>query len=129
MKARLAVYKGSKLDLAFPITESLTAIGRDFGNIVQLSDAQVSKRHAAIHAAAGTWSIEDLHSTNGVAVNGVKITQRTLLKNGDVIRLGPRELVFETITDSAEWVPAHVIDMSSRAEQRTVDQTIRPPRT
>jgi pSer/pThr/pTyr-binding forkhead associated (FHA) protein len=126
MKARLAIYKGAKLDMAFPLTESLTAIGRDFGNIVQLSEPQISKRHAAIHAAGGAWTIEDLNSTNGVAINGAKINQRTLLKNGDRIRLGPRELVFETIADSTEWVPGHVIDMSSKAELRTVDQTIRP---
>ena len=54
---RLAVYKGNQLDLALPVTEAATTIGRDDGNSIQLPDPQVSKRHAVIHAKEGVWTI------------------------------------------------------------------------
>lgn len=120
MKARLAIYKGAKLDLAFPVTDSVTAIGRDADNAVQLPDPQVSKRHAVIHAHGDTWTIEDLQSTNGIKVNGTRVP-RAALKNGDRVHIGPFDLVFET--DAAgDWVPTYEIDLSSQVAQQTLFQ-------
>ena len=120
MKARLAIYKGAKLDLAFPVTETVTTIGRDADNPVQLPDPQVSKRHAAIHAHGDTWTIEDLNSTNGIKVNGTRVPRATL-KNNDRIRIGPFDLVFEAA--AGDWVPTYEIDLSSKAAQQTIFQT------
>ena len=121
-KTRLAVYKGNKLDLALPVTEAATTIGRDDGNSLQLPDPQVSKRHAVIRAKGDVWMIEDLNSTNGIKVNGESV-KRAELNNGDRIRIGPFELVFESTTDD-EWVPSLVIDMSSKVAYQTI---VQPP--
>lgn len=123
ISSRLAVYKGTKLDMAFPVTEAATTIGRDDGNPIQLPDPQVSKRHAVIRAKDDVWMIEDLDSTNGIAVNGVKV-KHAELKNGDKIRIGPFDLVFES-TATGEWVPSLVIDMSSKVAYQTI---VQPPR-
>ncbi|MBI5687775.1 MAG: FHA domain-containing protein [Verrucomicrobia bacterium] len=120
MKARLAIYKGAKVDLAFPVAESITAIGRDADNAVQLTDPQVSKRHAVIHTKGNAWTIEDANSTNGITVNGARV-KRADLKNGDKIRIGPFDLVFESNV-TGEWVPSLVIDLSSKADQQTITQ-------
>jgi pSer/pThr/pTyr-binding forkhead associated (FHA) protein len=120
MKARLAIYKGMRVDLAFPLVESITAIGRDSDNLIQLPDPKVSKRHAVVHAHGGVWSIEDMHSTNGVTVNGVRV-QKADLKDGDRIHIGPFELVFEASV-GGDWVPSHVIDMSTKVSERTLVQ-------
>ena len=125
MKARLAIYKGAKIDLAFPVAESITAIGRDADNAVQLTDPQVSKRHAVIHAKGNAWTIEDANSTNGITVNGVRVKHADL-KNGDKIRIGPFDLVFESNV-TGEWVPSLVIDLSSKAAQQTIPQAPEHP--
>jgi pSer/pThr/pTyr-binding forkhead associated (FHA) protein len=122
---RLAVYKGSKLDLALPVTEVDTTIGRDDGNALQLPDPQVSKRHAVIRAKGGGWTIEDLNSTNGITVNGERV-ERSVLKNGDRIHIGPFELVFESAATD-EWVPSLVIDMSSKVAHQTIVQAPKGP--
>jgi len=119
MKARMAIYKGAKLDLAFPLTESVTMIGRDADNLIQLSDPKVSKRHALVHAKGHVWTIEDMNSTNGIAVNGARV-KRAELKNGDKVHIGPFDLVFESA--GGDWVPSHVIDMSTNVTQRTITQ-------
>lgn len=125
MKARLAIYNGAKVDLAFPIGETITAIGRDADNAVQLTDREVSKHHAVIHTKGDAWTIEDSNSTNGVTVNGARVT-RANLKNGDKIRIGPFELIFETNV-TGEWVPSLVIDLSAKAGQQTMPQAPESP--
>ena len=118
MKARLAIYKGPKLDLSFPLTDSATTIGRDAGNAIQLPDPEVSKRHAIVRAAKDTWTIEDLDSTNGIIVNTARV-KHARLKEGDKIRIGPFDLIFEcSATD--EWASSLVIDLSSKVAGQTI---------
>lgn len=71
-------------------------VGRSRECDVVLADANVSRRHAEIRpAAAGTWTIADMGSTNGVRVNGRQITGSELLTTGDRIVLGTAEIAFE----------------------------------
>jgi len=64
------------------------AIGRDAGNDIALPDEAASARHATLAVEDGDWWIEDLGSTNGTLVNGVRITKREKLRAGDEIAIG-----------------------------------------
>jgi hypothetical protein len=70
-------------------------IGRSRSCDVVLSDANVSREHAEIRPRGGGWTVADLGSTNGVAVNGVRIERPQALKPGDRIELGTTVLTFE----------------------------------
>ncbi|MBA3328498.1 MAG: DUF3662 domain-containing protein [Solirubrobacterales bacterium] len=71
-------------------------IGRSRDCEVILSDANVSRRHAEVRpAAAGTWTVSDLGSTNGVRVNGRQTSGAAALSAGDRIALGTAEITFE----------------------------------
>ena len=71
-------------------------IGRSRECDVVLADANVSRRHAEVRpAAAGTWTIADLGSTNGVLVNGHRISGAASLQPGDRIALGTADIGFE----------------------------------
>jgi hypothetical protein len=71
-------------------------IGRSRECDVVLADANVSRRHAEIRpGAAGTWMISDLGSTNGVLVNGHRISGAASLQPGDRIALGTADIGFE----------------------------------
>jgi hypothetical protein len=71
-------------------------VGRSRECDVVLADANVSRRHAEVlPAAAGTWTIKDLGSTNGVRVNGRQIDGSEPLAAGDRIALGTAEIAFE----------------------------------
>ncbi len=71
-------------------------IGRSRDCDVVLADANVSRRHAEIRpAAADTWTIADLGSTNGVLVNGRQISGAAQVTAGDRIVLGTAEIAFE----------------------------------
>jgi len=78
------------------LDSSAVTVGRSAENDVVLdSDEFASTKHARIEPRRdGVW-VEDLDSTNGTFVNGMKVKQRHKLSPGDVIRVGETDLRFE----------------------------------
>ncbi|MGH2854038.1 MAG: FhaA domain-containing protein [Solirubrobacteraceae bacterium] len=70
-------------------------LGRSRDCDIVLDDAGVSRRHAHIRPTAEGWTIEDLHSTNGVLLDGLPLQGAHPLRTGDRIELGSTEIVFE----------------------------------
>jgi pSer/pThr/pTyr-binding forkhead associated (FHA) protein len=68
-------------------------IGRSRECDVQLSDSNVSRRHAELRQEGATYWIVDLDSTNGIEVNGRRL-RRAKLEDGDRVTLGSTELTF-----------------------------------
>jgi len=64
------------------------AIGRDAGNDISLPDEAASARHATLELRDDEWWIEDLGSTNGTLVNGLRIDKRERVRFGDEIAIG-----------------------------------------
>ena len=64
------------------------SMGRDAGNDIALPDEAASARHATLEVQNGEWWIQDLGSTNGTLVNGVRIEQRERVRPGDEIAIG-----------------------------------------
>jgi hypothetical protein len=71
-------------------------VGRGTNNDVALpSDEYASTRHARFEPRRdGVW-LEDIGSTNGTYVNGIRVTRERRLTPGDVIRIGETDLRFE----------------------------------
>jgi hypothetical protein len=79
-----------RIDGEQPITFTLarrTRIGRAPGCELQIDSQSVSRNHAMILKSARELIVEDLNSTNGVMVNGRKVT-RHLLTDGDTLTVG-----------------------------------------
>jgi putative drug exporter of the RND superfamily len=80
---------GERVDVGAGLT-----IGRTQGEL-RLPDPEVSRSHAVVRAAAGGFEIEDLGSTNGTFVEGVRIIAPTRLASGAVVELGGCRARFE----------------------------------
>src|SRR5438309_1794744 len=63
-------------------------VGRVQGNDLMLPKGNVSKRHARLLFRDGRFIVTDLKSTNGTYVNGRKIAQATIVREGDKIYIG-----------------------------------------
>jgi len=63
-------------------------VGRVQGNELMLPKGNVSKRHARLIYRDGRFIVTDLKSTNGTYVNGRKIAQATIVREGDKIYVG-----------------------------------------
>lgn len=68
--------------------EAITSIGRAEQNTIVLADPSVSAEHAVVSYRLGQWWVEDMASTNGTRVNDARIDQPTVLRTGDIVRLG-----------------------------------------
>jgi hypothetical protein len=62
---------------------------------IRVSDANVSRMHAAFVHEGDGWFIEDLDSTNGTLLNGAPVS-RARLAAGDVVQVGLTSLVFNS---------------------------------
>lgn len=69
-------------------------IGRHHGCDVVLGDPEISRRHAHLRLRDGRWVLQDLESTNGTYVNGVRVG-RCQLRPGDHVSVGGVDLVID----------------------------------
>lgn len=72
-----------------------TRIGRLDDNEIVLDDTEVSRHHAVIIDTGTDFLITDIKSTNGVQVRGRRVQRSATLADGDHIRIGNSEFVFE----------------------------------
>ena len=70
-------------------------IGRSKSAECVLADPNVSRRHAELRRSeSGEWQIVDLGSTNGIKVNGRRVTS-TRLNPGDQVTIGTTTFLFD----------------------------------
>ncbi|EYF03176.1 ATPase, T2SS/T4P/T4SS family [Chondromyces apiculatus] len=81
-------------------------VGRVQGNELMLPKGNVSKRHARLLYRDGRFIITDLKSTNGTYVNGRKIAQATIVREGDKIYIGDFVLRVEAVSAEAAVIPS-----------------------
>lgn len=75
----------------------VVTIGRGNANDLVLNDASISRFHAVVKLDEQKVSIADRGSTNGVILNGERISHETELKNGDTAVLGQYQLRLEQV--------------------------------
>jgi pSer/pThr/pTyr-binding forkhead associated (FHA) protein len=95
---RLEVISGNALGETIVVDDELV-IGRHATGPGRLSeDDEISRQHARIsREATGDYAIEDLDSSNGTFVNGLRIQSPRLLSLGDSIETGATTLVVRAI--------------------------------
>ena len=65
------------------------SVGRAADNDVRLDGLQISNHHARFARSNGNVTVEDAGSTNGVYVNGQRVSGRRAVQHSDVIQIGP----------------------------------------
>ena len=77
-------------------SSSLT-LGRSSQNDIELKrDEYASSSHARFEPRRdGVW-VEDIGSTNGTYLNGIRLTRPKRLSPGDIVRIGETELRYES---------------------------------
>lgn len=96
------IYSGRELEFNTP---SVT-IGRDGGNQLILDTDGVSRCHAELKQLPhGSWVVQDLNSTNGVKVNGVRIDGPAPVGEGTELVIGENHLLVTALSQE----PAPVI--------------------
>jgi hypothetical protein len=96
---RLVVVRSPALAEGHELTLDSAALllGRGSSNDVNLArDEYASTNHARVEPRRdGVW-LQDVGSTNGTYLNGIRLTRAKRLTPGDVVRIGETELRYES---------------------------------
>jgi ABC-type multidrug transport system ATPase subunit/pSer/pThr/pTyr-binding forkhead associated (FHA) protein len=65
------------------------SVGRAADNEIRLDGLQISNHHAKFARSNGSVTVEDSGSTNGVYINGERLSGRRAVQLSDVIQIGP----------------------------------------
>lgn len=87
-------------DNIYPLLDSEYTLGRAPDNSIAIADGSVSSRHARILRTPEGFTVEDLQSRNGTFVNGEQVTDKRLLADGDLIRLGKIIMTFNVAREA-----------------------------
>lgn len=112
------VVDGEEADLLVHEGESL--LGSSPACDLRIPSRSVSRRHVMVRCTADELTVQDLDSTNGTWVNGLRI-QEAQVRPGDVLRLGSVQLSVDRVTgaDGVLALPAPAPPGRTRA--RDVD--------
>jgi serine/threonine-protein kinase len=107
VELRFEVISGNLTGTVIEVGDELH-IGRAADGHGQLGrDPEISRFHARIaREADGTYAIEDLGSTNGTFVNGLRISSPCILRVGDTLEVGGTTLLAAAAAAAATTAPA-----------------------
>ncbi|QDP94924.1 FHA domain-containing protein [Microlunatus elymi] len=92
----MSITNGPNAGIQAELAGGMIMIGRGADCQLILDDDYVSTRHARVVAGENGIYIEDLGSTNGSYVNGMRITAPTTITLQDTVRIGKTVLKLET---------------------------------
>ncbi len=119
---QLTIQAGPNPGKTFPLDKPEMVIGRDLGVDIVITDVEVSRKHAHMVAQQGGYLIEDLGSTNGTTVNGLRLMSPYLLHPGELIALGEHvTLVYDAVQVDAEATQIAAGAASPRAPATLVE--------
>jgi hypothetical protein len=99
--ATFGIAAGPRYGEQIPVASPVVTVGRGAGCQVVIDDDSVSAQHARLEYDLGGWRITDLNSTNGTAIEGVKLAPDvpTPLPYGATVRFGGVKLHFREVAD------------------------------
>lgn len=89
-----------------PLVRDEITIGRKEGNTIRLTERNVSRRHARLRKANGSFVVEDLGSYNGVKLNGKRIQTEAKVTAGDQVTIGDYLLALQAEAVASAPPPA-----------------------
>jgi DNA-binding response OmpR family regulator len=120
--ALLLWIEGEEIKGRWTLDQPVTSIGRWADNDLVVDDRWVSRYHAQVRREGEQCIIEDLDSKNGTFVNGRRITEATVLADGDEVYVTP--VVRLTFVDYGSTAPlpaeAQASDLKLDLEARQV---------
>lgn len=92
VRTRIALHAGTRRAI---VDRDRFVIGRSAKQAhFVVADPNVSRQHAILERTPQGWIVVDMASTNGVILNGARVT-RAALRPGDVLEIGPTRIAVE----------------------------------
>ena len=100
--AIFGVMVGPDRGAELPVLNPVVNIGQGPQNDIVLEDDSVSRSHARLEYKMGSWLLTDLESTNGTAIEGVRLAAGvpTPLSYASTVRFGGVKLQFREVENA-----------------------------
>ena len=85
---KLIIEQGPNPGQEIVLNNDVQVVGREQGCDVVIADASVSRRHARLSRRGEQIVVEDLGSSNGTFINGLRLSAPAALTPGDTLGLG-----------------------------------------
>ena len=95
------VTEGSNVGERAELDQAPILIGRGSDAAIRLDDDYVSTRHARIAASGDQWFVEDLGSTNGMLIDGHKVSKAGV-RDGSQVRIGNTTMTVRILEEDEE---------------------------
>lgn len=118
--AFLQVYFNGELKFTAPLQRAATRIGRATDNDVVIDNGGVSGHHAIIEREGDAFYISDNNSTNGIFVNGHRVSRESL-RYGDEITIFKHKLKLIAVDLSMDDYEAATPGQSAINDSQTVE--------
>jgi len=109
--------EGTPKEMVIPLIDGQQTVGRSEECTFPIPSRRLSRQHARVFSGPNGWCVEDLNSTNGVHVDGLKVTS-AWLTHGQEVRFGPVPFRFEI--DQGAPVALPVAETDAEDEERTM---------
>ena len=94
--ASIIILSGTQKGDYYPLGQRTNVIGRDEALLIQILDEHISRKHMQIRFDKDRlqYYALDMKSKHGVFINDRRVSDETLLVDGDQLRIGQTTLVF-----------------------------------
>ena len=124
MEIHLKIIEGPAKQKTFTLDKSEIVIGRSRQSTLTIPAKGISKRHCRLWEEDDRLFIEDLGSTNGTEVNGIRLERKMSLRSGDRIRISVFEI--EVHYGDIGETEAALDEMELELEDRGRDDALEP---
>lgn len=106
----LELLKDGKPKQRIVVKDGESYVGRADDCKIRIPSSSVSRKHCKLTLKDRLAFIVDLQSVNGTFVNGVKITKSTILREGDILLIGP--ITFRVMVPTSVTKPVNPVKPS-----------------
>lgn len=104
-EARIEILKGNNEGARFRVTGQRVVFGRAANSDIVITDPSASRAHAELIKMADGYVIRDLNSSNGIYVNGTKVSEYAL-RSGDIFSIGDHQYKYSVAESAPKEMPS-----------------------
>src|SRR5277367_1496964 len=122
--AKLVVLSEGMTGQSYELKVDRTTVGRVEDNTFPIPQPSVSSHHCEIYLRGNDVVVKDLNSTNGTFINNQQVTAESVLKPGQILRLGQVEIRLEAPGAVPASAPPGTVAPLPAGAKRPVDSTM-----